>query len=162
MSDKPMSDKRCPVCLSDSRKYGNMRPCADAWHTEREYLGSPAQPEQGSQIPRWGSKEWPAHLSAPLAVPLPEQSDVERARVHRKELRKHDFLRSPYWSDEEAAAYARKAKAEALRDWADFARSVIANSAEVELTRWASLLIARDQSIEDGTIEAGCTSPVEG
>ena len=43
MSDKPMSDKRCPVCLSDSRKYGNMRPCADAWHTEREYLGSPAQ-----------------------------------------------------------------------------------------------------------------------
>ena len=42
---QPEQTQRCPVCLSDSRKYGNMRPCADAWHTEREYLGSPAQPD---------------------------------------------------------------------------------------------------------------------
>src|ERR1700744_84596 len=43
--DKPVSGdtSRCPVCLSGSRKYGNMRPCENAWHTERT-IASPELP----------------------------------------------------------------------------------------------------------------------
>ena len=39
---------RCPICLSDSRRYGNMRPCNSKWHTERpaapvsRFWGDPA------------------------------------------------------------------------------------------------------------------------
>lgn len=28
-----ISSPRCPECLSDSRKHGNMQPCANSWHT---------------------------------------------------------------------------------------------------------------------------------
>ena len=35
------TNDRCPACLSDSRKYGNMRPCENPWHTEQ-----PAAPNE--------------------------------------------------------------------------------------------------------------------